>query len=136
LQRAFAEERARQDHHADEAARPVRGLREHGLGPALVPGAARAVGGRMAGGVDADAASVCSPPPCGEGLGVGVVRCGTIRASLQDPPPQPSPTRGEGADRMRRSAGGPPKHFPSTTAMRVGTVRQNRAPSIDSRTSR
>src|SRR6266446_9517741 len=56
LQRAFAEERARQDHHADEAARPIGSLREHGLGPALVPRAARAVRGRAAGRVDADAA--------------------------------------------------------------------------------
>src|SRR6266566_10168518 len=56
LQRAFAKERARQDHHADEAAGPIGGLREHRLGPALVPGAARTVGGRAAGRVDADAA--------------------------------------------------------------------------------
>ncbi len=50
--------------------------------------------------------SVCSPPPCGEGLGVGVARfCvgGTTEISLHDPPPHPSPTRGEGADRVRRS---------------------------------
>jgi hypothetical protein len=56
LQRAFAEQRARQDHHADEAARAIGGLREHGLGPALVPGAAGAVRGRAARRVDADAA--------------------------------------------------------------------------------
>src|SRR5215831_7568449 len=56
LQRAFAQERARQDHHADEAARPIGGLREYGLGPALVPRAAWAVGGRAAVSVDADAA--------------------------------------------------------------------------------
>src|SRR5262249_17309848 len=37
-----------------------------------------------------------SPPPCGEGLGVGVA--GGRRASPNcDPPPQPSPARGEGA---------------------------------------
>src|SRR5262249_2610470 len=56
LQRAFSDERAREDHHADEAARPLGGLREYGLGPALVPRAARAVGGRAAACVDADAA--------------------------------------------------------------------------------
>jgi tRNA pseudouridine32 synthase / 23S rRNA pseudouridine746 synthase len=36
-----------------------------------------------------------SPPPCGEGLGVGV-HTGSV--ALEHPPPQPSPTRGEGAD--------------------------------------
>jgi very-short-patch-repair endonuclease len=36
-----------------------------------------------------------SPPPCGEGLGVGVVPHGT--AVTQPPAPYPSPTRGEGA---------------------------------------
>jgi tRNA pseudouridine32 synthase/23S rRNA pseudouridine746 synthase len=35
-----------------------------------------------------------SPPPCGEGSGVGVA---TMETSLGDPPPQPSPARGEGA---------------------------------------
>src|SRR6516165_8320786 len=69
------------------------------------------------------------PPPCGEGIGglrppffvrrtpmrsigygearrVGVVRfCvgGATQISLRHPPPHPSPTRGEGADRVRRS---------------------------------
>src|SRR6266478_2437804 len=40
--------------------------------------------------------SVRSPPPCGEGLGVGVVRfCagGATEISLHHPPPQPSPSR-------------------------------------------
>jgi len=36
-----------------------------------------------------------SPPPCGEGSGVGEL--GRGRASLPAPPPRPSPTRGEGA---------------------------------------
>ena len=47
--------------------------------------------------------SVCSPPPCGEGLGVGVAVVGRSLRNNHDPPPQPSPTRGEGADRVRRS---------------------------------
>ena len=45
--------------------------------------------------------SVCSPPPCGEGLGVGVVVGRHTSRINNDPPPQPSPTRGEGADRNR-----------------------------------
>src|SRR5262249_61035630 len=49
--------------------------------------------------------SVRSPPLCGEGLGVGVVRF--LRRwrhpyLAASPPPHPSPTRGEGADRPRR----------------------------------
>jgi hypothetical protein len=36
---------------------------------------------------------LCSPPPCGEGSGVGVH---TGRLAWGYPPPQPSPTRGEG----------------------------------------
>ncbi len=40
-----------------------------------------------------------SPPPCGEGLGVGVEKVGSTVASPHYPPPHPSPTRGEGADR-------------------------------------
>jgi tRNA pseudouridine32 synthase / 23S rRNA pseudouridine746 synthase len=40
--------------------------------------------------------SYFSPPPCGKGSGVGVSHDDTARV---DPPPQPSPTRGEGADR-------------------------------------
>ena len=55
--RAFAQKRARQDHHADEAGGAVaRALREHRLRPAFVPGAARAVAGRGAVGIDPDAA--------------------------------------------------------------------------------
>jgi tRNA pseudouridine32 synthase / 23S rRNA pseudouridine746 synthase len=38
--------------------------------------------------------SFFSPPPCGEGSGVGVSYNG---AALVDPPPQPSPAAGEGA---------------------------------------
>jgi acyl-coenzyme A synthetase/AMP-(fatty) acid ligase len=43
-----------------------------------------------------NSASNSSPPPCGEGVGVGVVRDGMALPQLPDPPPQPSPTRGEG----------------------------------------
>ena len=45
--RAFAEKRARQDHHADEAGRTiVRGLRKDRIRSGLIPGAAGAVAGR------------------------------------------------------------------------------------------
>ena len=55
--RAFAQKRARQDHHADEAGGAVaRALREHRLRSAFVPGAARAVAGRGSMGVDPNAA--------------------------------------------------------------------------------
>src|SRR5215468_10066831 len=37
------------------------------------------------------------PPPCGEGSGVGVVEWSTAVPQPLDPPPRPSPTRGEGA---------------------------------------
>src|SRR5439155_719408 len=47
---------ARQEHPADEAAGAIGGLREHGLGAALVPRAAGAVRDRTARRVDADAA--------------------------------------------------------------------------------
>jgi hypothetical protein len=43
-----------------------------------------------------DGAANSSPPPCGEGSGVGVVPWGTVVIQRLDPPPQPSPTRGEG----------------------------------------
>src|SRR5712691_9814 len=57
LDRAFSLERARQDHHPDEAARAVHGgLGKNRVRPALVPSPARTVGGRAAMGVDADAA--------------------------------------------------------------------------------
>src|SRR5262249_46772182 len=42
---------------------------------------------------DGTAISVRSPPPCGEGLGVGVQRCGTAGALSRHPPPHPSPSR-------------------------------------------
>src|SRR5947208_1609374 len=44
-----------------------------------------------------------SPPPCGEGLGVGVVVCRVGLSPSMDPPPQPSPTRGEGGLSSLRS---------------------------------
>src|SRR5258708_27982989 len=40
--------------------------------------------------------SVCSPPLLGVGVGVG----GRISCNNYDPPPHPSPTRREGADRV------------------------------------
>ncbi|NPV24016.1 RluA family pseudouridine synthase [Bradyrhizobium aeschynomenes] len=43
-----------------------------------------------------------SPPPCGEGSGVGVPTGSLARSH---PPPQPSPTRGEGADRAAGESG-------------------------------
>src|SRR5450755_2024487 len=47
LDRALSQERAWQDHHADEAARPVgRSLGEHRGRAGLIPGGARAVRGR------------------------------------------------------------------------------------------
>src|SRR5579862_1935689 len=49
------------------------------------------------------AAARFSPPPCGEGSGVGIARCGTTSTTLHDPPPQPSPARGEGDDAARAS---------------------------------
>ena len=48
--------RARQDHDADEARRPVRSLGEHAVRPGLVPGAAGSIRRRAAVGVDADGA--------------------------------------------------------------------------------
>ncbi|HEX6000659.1 MAG TPA: pyruvate dehydrogenase complex E1 component subunit beta [Hyphomicrobiaceae bacterium] len=47
-----------------------------------------------------------SPPPRGEGLGVGGTPTSTV---LQSPPPQPSPTRGEGA---RAAPAAPVVHVP------------------------
>ena len=54
--------------------------------------------GRSAGFKAANSAAATSPPPCGEGSGVGVPQA----TSLVDPPPQPSPARGAGADRAPR----------------------------------
>jgi very-short-patch-repair endonuclease len=42
-----------------------------------------------------------SAPPCGEGSGVGVVPHGTAVTQAPDPPPHPSPTRGEGVPAAR-----------------------------------
>jgi hypothetical protein len=38
--------------------------------------------------------SVGSPPPCGEGLGVGVVRCGNAVPDCTTPLPTPPPQGG------------------------------------------
>src|SRR5215475_12392613 len=56
--------------------------------------------------------SVCSPPTCGEGLGVGVVRFlprSRHHYLAASPPSPPSPKRGEGADRVRRLADSTPR---------------------------
>jgi tRNA pseudouridine32 synthase/23S rRNA pseudouridine746 synthase len=55
--------------------------------------------GSTAQAVGTDLATSSSPPPCGEGLGVGVDRVSSSESILHHPPPHPSPTRGEGADR-------------------------------------
>src|ERR1700704_6498018 len=39
-----------------------------------------------------------SPPPCGEGSGGGVERCGTLAPQSPDAPPRPSPPRREGEE--------------------------------------
>src|SRR5262245_58347010 len=59
-----------------------------------------------------DGAAYSSPPPCGEGLGVGVEPSGTARVPRHDPPPHPSPTRGEGAPRPKLAPNDP---LPSPT---------------------
>src|SRR5215510_7358729 len=46
--------------------------------------------------------SVHSPPPCGEGLGVGVVVWGNISASPHHPPPPTPPPAGCGLARFRQ----------------------------------
>jgi hypothetical protein len=48
------------------------------------------------------ASTFFSPPPCGEGPGVGVVQWGTMVQQPHDPPPRPSPARGEGEVRAGR----------------------------------
>ena len=53
---------------------------------------------------DRAASSVDSPPPCGEGLGVGVPFGARESCHNEYPPPQPSPTRGEGAGPSRCAA--------------------------------
>jgi hypothetical protein len=63
-------------------------------------------------------ARIFSPPPCGEGLGVGVERdCTSVDASASpyDPPPPPflpSPTRGEGKDHPGDADLRPPSAWP------------------------
>jgi hypothetical protein len=49
-----------------------------------------------------DVAAVTSPPPCGEGSGAGVGRCGTSMPHGTTPPPHPSPTRREGPNLVAR----------------------------------
>jgi 4-diphosphocytidyl-2-C-methyl-D-erythritol kinase len=58
----------------------------------LAPGerfAAPAIGANLG----CNSAANSSPPPCGEGAGVGVARGGIALPQLPDPPPQPSPSR-------------------------------------------
>ncbi|MGJ4892489.1 pseudouridine synthase [Bradyrhizobium sp. HKCCYLRH3099] len=50
----------------------------------------------------APSCGTASPPPCGEGSGVGVPAGSLARSH---PPPQPSPARGEGADRAAGEGG-------------------------------
>jgi tRNA pseudouridine32 synthase / 23S rRNA pseudouridine746 synthase len=57
-------------------------------------------------GLSPNSAVNSSPPPCGEGLGVGVEPRGTWVPQPRDPPPQPSPTRGEGAMELPAAASG------------------------------
>src|SRR5215471_10475609 len=45
--------------------------------------------------------SVCSLPPCGGGVGRGVVVVARDASTNVDPHPQPLPTRGRGAHRVR-----------------------------------
>jgi hypothetical protein len=45
--------------------------------------------------------SVCSLPPCGGGLGRGVMRLATLVRQSHYPHPQPLPARGRGAHRAR-----------------------------------
>jgi cytochrome c5 len=51
-----------------------------------------------------DGAAGSSPPPCGEGSGVGVGRLWHFGVPRHDPLPHPSPTRGEGAAGARLPA--------------------------------
>src|SRR6516162_3921829 len=71
------------------------------------------------------------PPPRGGGGGGGV----SLHESCCVPPPCPSPAGGGGDPlaQMMASSSSNSVAGHSTTEMRVGTVRQNRAPSIDRR---
>jgi len=59
-----------------------------------------------------NSAANSSPPPCGEGVGVGVVRDGTALPQPPDPPPQPSPRRGEGVVAAPPKFNPPPVNLP------------------------
>src|SRR5215471_16707557 len=71
------------------------------------------------------------PPLAGEGWGGGEL----ARVLLRAPPPSPPPAGGGGDPlaQMMASSSSNSVAGHSTTEMRVGTVRQNRAPSIDRR---
>ena len=62
----------------------------------------------------------CSPPRCGEGSGGGVEEWNTAVPPRHDPPPRPSPTRGEGEGAavpyaLAAPQGGGEKAFPRVT---------------------
>jgi len=77
--------------------------------------------------VGADLAASSSPPPCGEGLGMGVAVGGHTSCKNDDPPPQPSPNAnsaepgqarvppGEGADRASGEAVATRQHSGAAT---------------------
>src|SRR3989442_7550396 len=59
-----------------------------------------------------DGATDSSPPPCGEGLGVGVL--GTALPKPLDPPPPPPPPKGGGGAGARLKPPSPAPPPPST----------------------
>src|SRR5262249_46538945 len=66
-------------------------------GPATLP----AVGATLIGAnLRLDGAANSSPPPCGEGSGVGVGRCGTSVPHGTPPHPNPPPQRGRESARL------------------------------------
>jgi len=67
-----------------------------------------------------------SPPPCGEGSGVGGVPSGTALPHPPDPPPQPAPTRGEGEETVALHATTPPANGSRLDLMAVLRVLNER----------
>ncbi|HMA73440.1 MAG TPA: class I adenylate-forming enzyme family protein [Xanthobacteraceae bacterium] len=66
-------------------------------------------------GLRRDSAANSSPPPCGEGSGVGVEEWDKAVPPRHDPPPQPSPTRGEGVAAVR-----PGRSSAAASCLRLG----------------
>ena len=66
-------------------------------------------------GFSPDRAASSSPPPCGEGLGVGVHRVGTAPGQLLHPPPPPTPPTREGAHRASGEGVGSSPDAPSVS---------------------